>query len=298
MRGSRNGGTPIYGWLISWKIPLTKRIMILGYPIDGIWSILSDQLASLGIRRTPSPIIGGGLALPRLEWLTCWQMQSQNKSAEVSCLLVHISQFVSENCWFNMNFTTFTSGSPTSPRLGCLPRVAAPRHFDQEMCFAGAASAWLKKSPWGSPSSSNLRKESAWAWMIHGKLGVSINGGTHKWMVSKGKSQSKVDDSGVPLFQETFNLFYAPYKGYDSTFGMNPRCWLASLFRWPFSAEQNWIIDYLSDCSDVFKNMIGVESFISTRPGQNLPNRVRAKTKEHLNDPMLFYFGFNHQKQP
>ena len=30
-------------------------------------------------------------------------------------------------------------------------------------------------------------------------MGVSINGGTSKWMVSNEKSQSKIDDLGVPL---------------------------------------------------------------------------------------------------
>ena len=35
------------------------------------------------------------------------------------------------------------------------------------------------------------------------ELGVSINGSTPKWTVYKWKSQSKVDDLEVPLFQET-----------------------------------------------------------------------------------------------
>ena len=34
-------------------------------------------------------------------------------------------------------------------------------------------------------------------------MGVSTNGGIPKWMVSSGKSQSKMDNLGVPPFQET-----------------------------------------------------------------------------------------------
>ena len=33
-------------------------------------------------------------------------------------------------------------------------------------------------------------------WYIYIYMGVSINGGTHKWMIYKGKSQSKMDDMG------------------------------------------------------------------------------------------------------
>ena len=36
--------------------------------------------------------------------------------------------------------------------------------------------------------------------IIYIYMGVSINGGTPKWMVSNGKSQSKMDDLGVLLF--------------------------------------------------------------------------------------------------
>ena len=35
----------------------------------------------------------------------------------------------------------------------------------------------------------------------HSNIGGSINRGTPKWMVYKGKSQPKMDDLGVPLFQ-------------------------------------------------------------------------------------------------
>jgi hypothetical protein len=33
-------------------------------------------------------------------------------------------------------------------------------------------------------------------------MGVSINGGTPKWMVHSGKSQQKIDDLGVPYFRK------------------------------------------------------------------------------------------------
>ena len=43
-------------------------------------------------------------------------------------------------------------------------------------------------------------KKGKWSWK---QMGVSINGGTPKWMVYKGKSFLKVDDLGVPPVQET-----------------------------------------------------------------------------------------------
>ena len=39
-------------------------------------------------------------------------------------------------------------------------------------------------------------------WITH-NMGSSINGGTPKWLVYDGNSQSKLDDLGVPRFQET-----------------------------------------------------------------------------------------------
>ena len=41
-------------------------------------------------------------------------------------------------------------------------------------------------------------------------MGVSINGGAHKWMVYSGKSQSKMDDDwGYPYFEKP------PYVSYN-----------------------------------------------------------------------------------
>ena len=34
-------------------------------------------------------------------------------------------------------------------------------------------------------------------------MGVSLNGGTPKWMVYNGKPYDQMDDLGVPLFSET-----------------------------------------------------------------------------------------------
>jgi hypothetical protein len=33
-------------------------------------------------------------------------------------------------------------------------------------------------------------------------MGLSINGGSPKWLVYNGKSQSKMDDLGIPPFME------------------------------------------------------------------------------------------------
>ena len=40
-------------------------------------------------------------------------------------------------------------------------------------------------------------------YVYHSQMGASINGGTQKWLVYNGKSQSTMDDLVVPLFQET-----------------------------------------------------------------------------------------------
>ena len=56
-----------------------------------------------------------------------------------------------------------------------------------------------------------------WFLMVNGfpeiwfYVGVSINGGTQKWLIYKGKSQSKMDDLRSPPFYETpmwFNIVY------------------------------------------------------------------------------------------
>ena len=41
-------------------------------------------------------------------------------------------------------------------------------------------------------------------------MGVSINGGTQKWLVYK-ENPTKIDDLGVPLFQETPILCNHPH---------------------------------------------------------------------------------------
>ena len=40
-------------------------------------------------------------------------------------------------------------------------------------------------------------------YVYYSQMGASINGGTQKWLVHNGKSQSTMDDLVVPLFQET-----------------------------------------------------------------------------------------------
>ena len=46
--------------------------------------------------------------------------------------------------------------------------------------------------------------------ITHTHMGVYINGGTRKWMVDFMENPSKMDDLGVPLFQETPILFHPP----------------------------------------------------------------------------------------
>ena len=43
-------------------------------------------------------------------------------------------------------------------------------------------------------------------------MGISINGGTPKWMVYNGNLLIKMDDLGVPLFQETTKYAKIPYE--------------------------------------------------------------------------------------
>ena len=64
--------------------------------------------------------------------------------------------------------------------------------------IAGVAGPTLAESPVESGSFHVLLKK-----LVFQHLGVSINGGTPKWMVYTGKNPIKMGDLGVPPFQET-----------------------------------------------------------------------------------------------
>ena len=54
------------------------------------------------------------------------------------------------------------------------------------------------------------RLESLWLFMIFHHLGVSINGGTPKWMVYVGKSYLEMDDDKGTEFAMVFPWFFSP----------------------------------------------------------------------------------------